>query len=448
MTRAFAVAGILFCTAPALAWDAASTHAGLTEGAVLQSRLGKILTASYGKPLGLFEPLTLALDGERGERVTSRLAKLDAAGGYAPDHGRLAALSWVVAGSVAEEVPAERDRNHFFDPTTGRGLEQGGFLAGAGVRLAGVSDGSGSLRGFFSGASFDGTGRASTSWLTDEQNDFSLTRFLDARARATAGKTREERERALADALLTAGALLHVVEDAADPAHVRNDYRVAMAENGARLRRFAAWRYGRLGVPAPSGPADPLEHLTDAIHTAGGTGLADRTARRFFSDGTLPGTGLPLPTAIPGPAQRGYVAAEGVPHLVAWIRDGNDVQWELDQRCLADYAAALLPDAGRGALSALEHLFRGELAVTDGQVVNGPVPLGAGKVRLFAEDDKGNRHPVYEHAVATAAADEKLFELPADALAQATRIALLFQGVDSHGEPIVIAIESARKSND
>src|SRR5262249_50268081 len=151
--------------------------------------------------------------------------------------------------------------------------------------------------------------------------------------------------------------LLHVVEDAADPAHVRNDYRVAMAERGAPLRSYLAQRYGRLAVPVPSGPAQPLEHLAAAIHDSAGSGLADRTQAHFFSAGPLPAPGAPYPrpAVSAGAADRGYAAGEGVPHLATWSRDaGGRVRWSLDARCLADYGAALLPEAGRGALSALE----------------------------------------------------------------------------------------------
>ncbi len=429
----------LSLAATAHAWDAGTTHAGLTEGAALQSRVGQVLAEVYGRPLALWEPLALALDGgERGERILARLAKLDPGNGYAPADGRLPAISWIVAGSVAEEAPPGRDRNHFFDPTTGRGLDQGGLLAGADLRLAGALDGSGSLRGLFTGASFDGTGRASTAWLTADDNDFSLGRFLDARERATAAATPEEREHALAEALLTAGALLHVVEDAAEPAHARDDFRVAFAERGARLIRFTVDKYGRVAVPAPAGPAQPLAHLADAIHDRAGDGLADRTARALFSDGTLPGsTGAPALPRVEPHGDEGYVAGPGVAHLAHFRRAGDGtVRWDLDARCLADYAAAQLPLAGQGALSALDHLFRGGLSLQAGAIAPRDLALGAGTLRVFVEEAGGKRRLLAERKVTAAQPGQPLVELGSDT---PPSLAAVFRGVDVNGEPIVVA---------
>ncbi|MSP60495.1 MAG: hypothetical protein EXR72_09175 [Myxococcales bacterium] len=452
-------AGILLAAAPAHAFDAATTHAGLTEQAALASALGRLLAESYGRPLGLYETLTLRLDGARGRRIATRLAKLDQSGGYAPerlptaktgadsalvDGGRLPAIGWLIAGSVAEEVPGQGGRNHFYDPVRGRGLDQGGFLDGLGLRIAGVDSGGGA-RGVFTGASFDGTGRPSIDWLLADDNDFSLARFLDARERATAATAPADRERALAEALLAAGALLHVVEDAADPAHVRNDYRVAMGENGARLERLIAARYGRLGLPPAAGPADPLVHLADAIHTADGGGLADRTARRFFSDGTLPGSDAPYPEpqAQAGPAALGYVAGDGVAHLLAWRRDDHGkVRFAIDERCLTDYAAAILPEAQRSALSALAHLFRGRLRASEGAIHNGDLALAAGRIDLLTEDEKGVRRVVATRDLTGAKPGERLLGLPEGL--PAGKLAVLFRGRDGNGEPIVIGTDLPR----
>ena len=44
---------------PALAYDPATTHAGLTERAVMASALHKVLSRRLGRPLGLLEPLQI-----------------------------------------------------------------------------------------------------------------------------------------------------------------------------------------------------------------------------------------------------------------------------------------------------------------------------------------------------------------------------------------------------
>src|SRR5205823_4623796 len=96
MTRATLLFALALA-APSQAWEAATTHAGLTEGAALQSRVGEVLAEAYGRPLALWEPLTIGLDPteenrERAERIQARLAKLDPGGGYAPADGRLPAI--------------------------------------------------------------------------------------------------------------------------------------------------------------------------------------------------------------------------------------------------------------------------------------------------------------------------------------------------------------------
>ena len=76
---------------------------------------------------------------------------------------------------------------------------------------------------------------------------------------------------------------------------MRNDFRRAYLGNvgpspldrGSAFERFVADTYGRMGIPA-AGP--PIERPTVMafITAADAQGLADRTQRRFFSDGSLP----------------------------------------------------------------------------------------------------------------------------------------------------------------
>src|SRR5204862_2738509 len=135
--------------------------------------------------------------------------------------------------------------------TTGRGLHRSGLLGGLGIGVASVARGVGSVRDLLAGEAFDGTGLASTGWLTAPDNELGLARFLAARERAVIAPTPAERESALAEALLCAGALLHVIEDAADPPRVHNDERTDLDAGGAPLDAFAAARFGRHAVPAP-----------------------------------------------------------------------------------------------------------------------------------------------------------------------------------------------------
>ena len=112
---------------------------------------------------------------------------------------------------------------------------------------------------------------------------------------AVAGETPQVRATALARALLALGGVLTVLEDAGEPAHVRNDYRRAFLatagpspfDRGSAFERFVAETYGRMGLPTAVTPKQ-RPTLMAFITAADGQGLADRTQRRFFSEGSLP----------------------------------------------------------------------------------------------------------------------------------------------------------------
>jgi hypothetical protein len=114
LVAALSVAGL---SEPVRAYDPATTHAGLTERAVLASSLHRVLARRLGRPLGLFEPIVLGLDHlalDEARSFERRLAALDPATGCRPAaDGSASALAWVVAGSIVAATPAERGQ-HFF----------------------------------------------------------------------------------------------------------------------------------------------------------------------------------------------------------------------------------------------------------------------------------------------------------------------------------------------
>ena len=313
MKRALCLAFVLVAAqAPAARAYHATTHAGMTERAALASSLHKRLIAHFGRALGLYEPLSLPDPQTKQERELARqLALLDPEGGYLPDRGKLTAIGWLTAGAALEAVPAARLRNHFYDPSRNRGLDQ--VKDALRTRIDSATTGVGSVRGIFTGQSFDGSGVAAPDWLRAADNEWGLRRFADELERSVAAPTVAERDGALARALLAAGAMLHVIEDAGDPTFVRDDYRVALEADAGPYERFVALQYGRLGIPEVGGPSIVAPSLLALFHDPNGTGLADRTQTRFFSPGTLPDThryGLPEAFAK---SKRGYVAGV-VPH--------------------------------------------------------------------------------------------------------------------------------------
>ncbi len=464
---------------PAFAWDPATTQAGLTERALLASSFHKILAERLGRPLGALEPLALhsrLWPGELRQSIWERLARLDPAGGYRPDaDGVNTAFNWVAAGAVLAETPPERGRNHFLDPRTGRGLDDGAGLAGTMHALRLGIDAGGSVRGLATGTTFDLTGPASLDWLTSPENDLGLPVFEAQIGKAVSAAEPVEREAALVRALLSLGGLLAVLEDAGEPAHVRNDFRGSYLERqgpsgwdrGSRFERFVAERYGRAGVPKPS--ATVTRPDLRSFFTAGdGQGLADRTQRRFFSDGTVPDEIRVEPSntpqqivemarasmRLPEPSfsrlelrrtGRQYVTQQGR-RVLGYERQPEGVRFFLDEAIYLDTSKVLLPEVASYAAGFVDHLFRAR-AVFDFEAGKVSVKLeglrgdaAEGRLVLYAEDAGGRRQAI-------AGADEvrKLAsgEVVAASLPAGTRrVAAHFTGADAAGT-LIVAGEAA-----
>ncbi|MDB4969598.1 MAG: hypothetical protein JWN44_5287 [Myxococcales bacterium] len=449
LARILVAAGAIAVVAstPAHAYHAA-THAGLTERAALASSLHKRLTERFGRALGLYEQLSLD-GGDRDparRELLRRVSQLDPESGYVPERGRMSALGWLVAGAAAEGVPADRVRNHFFDPTRGHGLDESEGEA-LRTRLRSAATGVGSVRGIFTGSTFDGSGMASPEWLRAADNEWGLNRFLDEMERAGAAATAAERDGALARALVAAGAVAHLVEDAGDPTFVRDDYRVALETAGGPYEQYVATRFGRLGVPDLDGTPVVKPRLGALFHDSDGSGLADRTQSRFFSPGTLPGSNrYTRPQTAPGAAVDGY-GSGAVRHLVRYQKTERGIVWGLDERCFSDYAEALLPESARYAAGALELLFRGKLEVVAehgaATVKARDVGLGKGTLSVYADVGEGPRRLAGTRAVTAAGEGDSLGEVALPAGSK--RVAAVFRGVDAVGEPLVVVQEQLVK---
>ena len=294
---ALAVA-VVAAAGPARAYDPATTHAGLTERSVLASGLHKVLARRLNRPLGLFEPLRLReadMDEREARSLRGRLGTLDPAGGYRPAaDGVASALSWIVAGSVIAGTPAERGRNLFYDPARGTGLGNAGDGAAFGHAVRSLLD-DGTFRALATGTDFNLTGLPATEWLASADNDVGLAAFSRELEAAVSEADPSARGSALARALLALGGTLAVLQDAGEPAHVRNDFTGAYLggagdnpfDRSSAFERYVADHYGRLGVPAAA-PVVARPTVMAYITAADRQGLADRTQRRFFSQGTLP----------------------------------------------------------------------------------------------------------------------------------------------------------------
>ncbi|MGC9982181.1 MAG: hypothetical protein ABSF35_01005 [Polyangia bacterium] len=460
-------AGALFIHATARAYEPATTHAGLTARAVETSRLHHLL-ARLGRPLGLLEPLRIGFDlFGRDERraLQARLDALDPAGGYRPGpDGVAGAAHWVVAGAVLAKTPPERGADHFLDPATGKGLYDDPGLSGVahGVRL--LFDGGTSVRGLAAGTAFTLSGKSALDWIESPDNDLGLPVFFDNWERAVSLAEPRERESALVRALLAMGGVMAVLEDAGQPAFVRNDFRGAFLQrdDGSAYEQFVAEHYGRAGLPAAAAPVSRPD-ITSFFASADGKGLANRTQRRFFSEGTIPADVslernskaadvlrrareslvFPSPTLsglVLRPTQhRRYLALEGH-RVLAYENNGTQVRFFLDDAVYADMARTLLPEVAGYAAGLLNHLVRAslEMSVMGNKVtvrLDGEVKQG-GALRVFAEDGSGRRRELPGVAATLEPGGEVAVAVPVGA----KKLAAVLRGRDA-GEPFVAAGE-------
>jgi hypothetical protein len=410
----------------ALAWDPATTHAGLTARALAASKFHATLAHQLGRALGSLEPLRLdisALEPDEGRSLKARFEALDPAGGYRPSaEGIAAASAWVRAGAVLAKTPPERGRHHFFEPRTRTGLDDGPGLSGT-VHAARLTfDDGATVRDSATGLAFDLEGMPALDWLRSPRNDLGLATFFDNWVLAVSAPQASQRETALARALLALGGTLAILEDVGQPAFVRNDFRGEFLahDSGSAFERFVADRYGAVSLP-PASAAVSRPDLDSYFTAADGNGLAQATQRRFFSPGTLPqdfryvpgqspsevAVGVNRALQLPAPMvtaldlrQSGrthYLVRDGV-RVLAYQRNADHVHFFLDQAVHEDVARRWLPEVEGYAAGLVDHLLRAKLQVVvennEARVtLTGtatPVDPTA-SVHIFSEDDTGVR---------------------------------------------------------
>jgi len=446
LSAALAIACLALSSTPAAAWEPETTHAGLAEQAAIASRLHARLV-SLGFSGGLFEPMTIP--PADAPMLTAAIKLLSPTHGAVPDaRGRQVALAWLSAGAALADLPASHGANHFFDPQTQRGWQAPDRSV-----LEGVSD---KVREAIGRAQLPERGVPAPDWVTAKANPFNLESFLAQYAKAVSAKTPGERSRHMAAALVAAGAILHTLGDLGAPSRVRSDEAAHFSPLGAgpddlgsRFERIAALAHGRLGVPAPSRTITRTR-LRDYFSSSDGGGLADITARTYFSPNTLPrtsrmsgSTGPALARPLPAlPTRLNLMAASRDDGTT--LRDANGtclarykvehsvLEFWLDDDCLLEQIANILPDVAAYEAGLLDFLLRGELTIAIGeQVTVTGKGLGPGTVDILVEDERGVRTSL------TSA------QTTGDALARVakpssgTRIVAVYRGADANGEPLV-----------
>lgn len=270
---------------------------------------------------------------------------------------------------------------------------------------------------------FPYAGQSSILWAQNvNQTNGGNWSWHDARANyfeALTGLSKPARESAWARTFRAVGQLMHLVQDASVPAHVRNeihfggDYeewvdrtRMQNGENG--LNPYIANPVS-FDPEILKGPANPLAPIPIAkivdtdqydgsnpdITASPAIGIAEYSNSNFFSEGTISDYRFPSPAvtnaqiidySIPDPrdsnatvlrqyylkkirdGETGYrlaavIFAEG--HVEEQAPQfGNSGIFSLDKQVYKDYASLLLPRAVGYSSGLLEYFFRGKLQVT------------------------------------------------------------------------------------
>ncbi|HVV85279.1 MAG TPA: hypothetical protein VHE35_19590, partial [Kofleriaceae bacterium] len=205
---------------PAAAWETV-TQVGLAEQAGLAANLDGTLRR-LGWRGGMFE--TLVIPPEDAPSMMQALALHSATDGYVPDiRGQQYALGWLLAGAALADSTPGWAANHFLDPDSGAGWRApAGWVAHDPDASADCLDSwplagtNGITRHDYrearvaGGSAVPARGVPALAWVTSKDNPLGLDGFLDQYGKSVTAATPGERGRAMAGALVAAGAMLHV----------------------------------------------------------------------------------------------------------------------------------------------------------------------------------------------------------------------------------------------
>lgn len=443
----------------AYAWEAATTHAGLTEESALSADMHKRLLEQFGAKNGIYSLLTMP--EADAPSLFQILRRLNPTHGYVPNaKGKMSAIAWLVAGSVVADVPSTQANNHYLDPRSGKSLS-GKTAGGLGRRLGQLVTGVSKISQVRAG------GEPANLWWKSPANGMGFVGFGDQFRKAVRSQSQGERNRHLAGTLLAAGSMLHVLQDMGSPAHVRDDLAAQeeqvspnLHDRGSRFERVAALAFGRLGIPRAK-IVPKLSTLDAHFSNAAATGLADITESNYFSSSTLPGTTSVkrdagssvfreaiverLRRPAPSPHSRlDMVAARNTEGATWRNADGvcltryrlrrAKVKFWIDDDCALEQLEAILPTvAGYGA-NFLQGLFPDDMSLrkTAGKLTVSvdKERYGIGTLTFFADTADGTRSEFYSSADSSGVGASA--PLPPGS---SRRVTVLFDGKDSLGQP-------------
>ena len=157
---------------------------------------------------------------------------------------------WIIKGSIEEDEPATRCYNHFYDPSTGKGLSNGKYK-------------------FIPGT-------PAPDWaLNPAKQNFYLFAGDYSWQRAIYSYQQGDYKRAF----ISLGHILHLLEDMAVPAHTRNDAH----ERGDPYEKWASKNNQQIKVNLKDLQKQECNSLKDCFHK-----LATYSHNNFFSKDTIP----------------------------------------------------------------------------------------------------------------------------------------------------------------
>ncbi len=290
---------------------------------------------------------------------------------------------WIQFGSKEEDNPWMRLNEHFHDPT--KPWDQAGILGISSVIWSQLLN------------QGNGVGGGNHSWPDARESYF----------RALTETDPAQRKQYWADTFQSVGQLIHLVQDAASPAHSRNDLHPSLFGIGftdrlhvwgetdlgiAEVDNSGSQRYDSsiLNLPPNNFAPIPIARIIDTEKLRGGNpsegldiGIAEYSNANFFSDRTIFSPNYQTPTdlgfiAEPGPngkvtqylyrhagspATRYKLAVAGSLADSVTLPEAQ-IQWALDDYVMADYGKNLFPRAIGYSAGMIDYFFRGKIDST------------------------------------------------------------------------------------
>jgi hypothetical protein len=294
-------------------------------------------------------------------------------------------------------------------------------------------------------------------WSQDPNQSWSWPKTRDHYREALTAKKKRDRDTALAKTFRGLGQVIHLIQDAASPAHTRNDPHAGynyeslvlsvQSDEAAAFQRWLAvpvrpgddwmWLRPHLLAPLPISrliDTDRYERNNPWVSTEPPIGLAEYANANFFSEDRIwpndPARSFPYParsSVLVSNSQIRLRSGEWVTRqyyqktadgdvgyrlaTVGFLRDyflrynldpaRADSRPALDEIVYRDYAERLLPRAVGYSVAALDYFFRGQLDARldgDGLVIVNDTPgeIMAGTFALYFDTSDDERVPLGE----------------------------------------------------